>query len=108
MMTRSLTLALSLAISAMPAAAQTGSKAAEVHVDDLDLTQATDRERLDFRLKTAARSVCYTGLLGAAERARLSGCISGTLARAKPHAARAIAQAQGGTQLALLMVQTPQ
>jgi UrcA family protein len=107
MKTRSLILALSLAISAMPAAAQTGNKVAAVHVDDLDLTQATDRERLDFRLKAAARSVCYTGMRGVAERARISKCVSGTLAQAQPHADRAIAQAQRGTQLALLMVQTP-
>ncbi|WP_447755159.1 UrcA family protein [Sphingopyxis fribergensis] len=105
MMTRPLILALSLAISVAPAAAQAGNNVAAVHIDDLDLTQATDREQLDLRLKNAARNVCYTRLRGVAERIRQSECMSDALAGAKPHAERAIAQAQGGTRLALLMVQ---
>ena len=105
MMTRTLILALSLTAAAAPAiAAETGNPTVEVRIDDLNLTQATDRERLDTRLKSAARSVCYTGLRGAAESARQSACLSNTLAKIEPQTKQAIARAQGGTQLALLMV----
>ena len=39
-----------------------------------------------------------------AENARQSACIAAALANAAPQAEQAIAQAQGGTQLALLMI----
>jgi UrcA family protein len=104
MMTRTLILALSLTAVAMPVAAQAEEKAATVRIDNLDLTRATDRDRLDSRLKSAARSVCNTGLRGTAENSRRAACVSAALAEAGPQAQRAIAQAQGGTQLALLMI----
>lgn len=104
MMTRTLILALSLTVVAMPVAAQAEEKAATVRIDNLDLTRATDRDRLDSRLKSAARSVCNTGLRGTAENSRRAACVSAALAEAEPQAARAIAQAQGGTRLALLMI----
>ncbi|WP_332820236.1 UrcA family protein [Sphingopyxis sp.] len=106
MLTRTMILALSLTIGGLPAvAAETESASATVRVDDLDLTRATDRERLDVRLKNAARRVCHSGLRGLTEATRTSLCVSAALAHAEPQAARAIAQAQGGTRLALLMVQ---
>jgi UrcA family protein len=104
MLTRTMILALSLTIGSLPAVAAE-SAAATVRVDDLDLTRATDRERLDVRLKNAARRVCHSGLRGLTEATRTSLCVSAALAHAEPQAARAIAQAQGGTRLALLMVQ---
>ncbi|KGB53991.1 hypothetical protein FG91_02237 [Sphingopyxis sp. LC81] len=105
MMTRTLILALSLTAAAAPAlAAETGNRAVEVRIDDLNLTRTADRERLDTRLKSAARSLCYTGLRGAAENARQSACLSDVLARAEPQTKQAIARAQNGTQLALLMI----
>lgn len=108
MMTRTLILALSLTVAATPAmAAETGNKAAAVRIDDLDLTHAADRGRLDVRLKSAARSVCYSGLRGTAEMTRRSECIATAIAHAAPQAERAIAQAQAGTQLALLIVDAP-
>lgn len=104
MMTRTLILALSLTAVTMPAAAQAEDKVATVRIGDLDLNRANDRDRLDTRLKNAARSVCNTGLRGTAENSRRAACISAALAQAEPQAKRAIAQAQGGTQLALLML----
>ncbi len=104
MMTRTLILALSLTAAAAPAAAQTEGATAAVSTADLDLTQAADRGRLDTRLKSAARRLCQSGLRGTAENARQSACIAAALANAAPQAEQAIAQAQGGTQLALLMI----
>ena len=106
-MTRTLTLALSLAAIAMPAAAAESENAtAEVRIDDLDLTRTPERERLDTRIKIAARSVCHSGLRGATERARQSACASSAIEKAGLQVERAIAQAQNGTQLALLMIGT--
>ena len=100
-----LTLPLSPPAAATPArAAETGNPAVEVRIDDLNLTRATDRQRLDTRLKSAARSVCRTGLRGAAENARQSACLADVLANVGPQTRRAIARAQNGTQLALLML----
>lgn len=105
MMTRTLILTLSLTAAAAPAmAAETGNRSVEVRIDDLNLTHAADRERLDTRLKSAARSVCRTGRRGAAENARQSACLSNALANVEPQTMQAIARAQNGTQLALLMV----
>ena len=106
MMTRTLILALSLSVAAVPAAAQTDVPTAAVSTSDLDLTRAADRERLDTRLKSAARRLCRSGLRSTAENAREPACIAAALANAAPQAERAIAQAQSGTQLALLMVET--
>ena len=105
MMTRTLILALSLTVATVPAAAQTEGATAAVSTAGLDLTQAADRGRLDTRLKSAARRLCQSGLRGTAENARQSACIAAALANAAPQAEQAIAQAQGGTQLALLMVE---
>lgn len=105
MMTRTLTLALSLTVATVPAAAQTEGATAAVSTAGLDLTRTADRERLDTRVKSAARRLCRSGLRGTAENARQSACVAAALANAAPQAERAIAQAQGGTQLALLMVE---
>ena len=104
MTTRTLILALSLTAAAVPATAQAEDKAAAVRIDDLNLSRAADRIQLNTRLKSAARSVCYTGLRGTAENSRRAACVSAALAQAEPLAERAIAQSQGGTQLALLMI----
>ncbi|KGB53730.1 UrcA family protein [Sphingopyxis sp. LC363] len=107
MMTRTLTLALSLTAVATPAmAAESENATAEVRIDDLDLTRTADRERLDTRIKTAARSVCRSGLRGTAEQARQSACASNAIEKAELQVERAVAQAQNGTKLALLMVDT--
>lgn len=106
MMTRTLILALSLSVAVVPAAAWAEDKTATVRIDDLDLTRTTDRERLDTRLKSAARSVCQTGARGAAENSRRAACISDALAQAEHQTRSAIAQAGRGTQLALLMIGT--
>ena len=104
MMTRTLILALSLTTVAMPATAQAKDETAVVRIDDLNLARAADRDQLNTRLKSAARSVCDNRTRGAAENGRRAVCVSAALAQAESHAQRAIAQAQGGTQLALLMV----
>lgn len=103
MMTRTLILALSLTTAPAMAVANE-NRAVEVRIDDLNLTRTADRERLDTRLKSAARSVCRTGLRGAAETARQSACVSNALSSVELQAKQAIARAQSGTQLALLMV----
>lgn len=108
MMTRTLILALSLTVAATPAAAaETDTPSIEVRIDNLDLTQAADRDRLDTRLKSAARRLCRSGLRGLAENARQTACVADVLAHSEPQADRAIARAQDGTQLALLMVKAP-
>lgn len=106
MMNRALILALSLSIAATPAmATEAENKVATVRIDDLNLTHAADRERLDARLKSAARSVCYSGgLRGTAGMTRRLECITAAAAQAEPQAELAIARAQAGTELALLMV----
>jgi UrcA family protein len=105
MTTRTLILALSLTIAATPAMAADTEKVAAVRIDDLNLTRAADRERLDIRVKSAARSVCRSGIRGLADMTRQSECVAAAIARAEPQAERAIARAaDGGTQLALLMV----
>lgn len=107
MMTRTLILVLSLAAIANPAAAAESENATvEVRIDDLDLTRTADRERLDTRIKIAARSVCRSGLGGTAERARQSACSSNAIEKAGLQAERAVAQAHSGTHLALLMIDT--
>ncbi|MBJ7500489.1 MAG: UrcA family protein [Sphingopyxis sp.] len=106
MMTRTLILALSLTAAAVPAAAQVETETAAVRIDDLDLSRATGRERLDTRLKSAARSICQTGARGAAENSRRAACVSAALAQAEPQTRNAIAQAERGTRLALLMIGT--
>jgi UrcA family protein len=105
MMTRTLILALSLTIAATPAiASESEHKTAAIRIDDLNLTRATDRERLDVRVKSAARSICRSGARGLAAMTRQSECVAEAVARAEPQAERAIARAQDGTQLALLIV----
>ncbi|KQZ76447.1 hypothetical protein ASE06_07480 [Sphingopyxis sp. Root214] len=107
MMARTLILALSFTAAAIPAAAHAEDRRAAVRTDDLNLSRATDRDRLDTRLKSAARAVCNTGARGAAENSRRAACISAALAQTEPRTKRAIARAQGGTQLALLMIGAP-
>lgn len=108
MMTRTLTLVLSLAAIATPAvAAENENATVEVRIDDLDLTRTADRERLNTRVKSAARSVCRTNLRRAGEGSRQAACITAALAQAEPQAARAIAAAQDSSRLALLRIGTP-
>lgn len=106
MMTRTMILALSLTIGSAPALAAPAADhaTATIRIDDLRLTSAADQQRLDTRIKSAARSLCGTDRRGTTEMARKSQCIADALASAKPQAERLVAQAQSGTQLALLMV----
>lgn len=106
MITRSTIFALALTLGAAPALAAPTSDAptASVRIDDLNLSTEQGQQRLDVRIKKAARTVCYSGLRGLAAQAREAQCIDSALAVVQPEAARAVAQAQGGTQLALLMV----
>ncbi|WP_260583328.1 UrcA family protein [Sphingopyxis sp. PET50] len=103
MMTRSLILALSLAVAGTPAIAAE-RPTAEVRIADLDLATAQGQQRLETRVKSAARSLCDTGERGVAAMTRQSQCIAEVLASARPQADQAIARAGGGTRLALLMV----
>lgn len=102
MMTRTLTLALSLTAAAPALAAE--APTAEVRIADLDLSTAQGQQRLETRVKSAARDLCSTGERGVAAMTRQSECIADVMASAKPQADRAIARAEGRTQLALLMV----
>ena len=106
MMTRSLILALSLTAAAPVLAAE--APTAEVRIADLDLSTAQGQQRLEIRVKSAARDLCSTGERGVAAMTRQSQCIADVMASAKPQTDRAIARAEGGTQLALLMVRAAQ
>lgn len=103
MMTRTLILALSLGLTGVPALAAE-QPTAEVRIADLDLTTAQGQQRLETRVKSAARRLCSTGARGLAEMAHQSQCIEAALSNAKPQTERAIARAEGGTRLALLMI----
>lgn len=110
MKTRMIALALSLTIAAAPAAAApvAGHDSSEVRIDDLNLNAPRDQQRLETRIKSAARKLCSTGMRGTAERARQIECMSGAIAAAQPQADRAIARAGHGAkggQLALLLLQ---
>lgn len=106
MTTRMMILALSLGLTGVPALAApaTDQPSAEVRIGDLDLTTAQGQQRLETRVKSAARSLCGTGTRGLADIERRSRCIAAALSNARPQAERAIARAQDGTRLALLMV----
>ena len=103
MMTRTLILALSLTVAGAPALAAEQSTA-EIRIADLDLATAQGQQRLETRVKIAARDLCSTGDRSLAARTLATQCITDVMASAKPQADRAIARAEGGTQLALLMV----
>lgn len=106
MMTRTLILALSLTIAATPAMAGPviENTITTVRTNDLNLTHAADRERLDARLKSAANRICSTNMRGVAEAELRAQCMSAALANAAPQVERAIALAQDGTQLALMTI----
>lgn len=112
MKTRTAILSLAAACSAFGAAPALAAPAAgpgtvEVRIDDLDLASVRGRQRLDVRLKGAARQLCRTGMRGLAGRALETRCVEDAIAGARPQANRAIAQARrSGTQLALLMIDT--
>lgn len=107
MITRTLILTLSLAAAGAPAvAAETETVVANVRTDDLNLTRTAGRERLDLRIRNAVRRACNSAHRGAADRADEAACVATALADADHKAARAIARAQDGTQLALLIVET--
>jgi len=109
MMTRTLILALSLGLTTVPAIAapESGTASVQVRTADLDLTTARDQQRLEQRLTNAARRLCGTGARGVAEMAAQAPCIEAAVSSARPQADRAIAQANNGTQLALLMIRSP-
>lgn len=101
---RNILIAISLACTAVPSVAATADAIATVRVGDLDLTQADGRQRLDARLRIAARGVCETGLRGVSATAFENRCMSEAMARATPQVERAVAEALGGTQVALLIL----
>jgi len=105
MMTRTLILALSLTTVVPAVAAETETMTATVRTDDINLTRASGRDQLDLRIRNAVRGACQSGHRGAAESGRQAACIASAMADAERQAGRAVARAQGGTQLALLMVE---
>lgn len=107
MITRTAILALSIAFAGTPALAApaTDQQTRLVRVDDLDLAGVEGRDRLDSRLRSAARRICATVGRGVTERKMEADCMATTLASAKPQIERAIAQAGGGARLALLMIE---
>jgi UrcA family protein len=105
MMTRTLILAVSLTLG-VPAFATPAADGSTVtiHMNDLNLTSAQDRQTLDARVKRAALRLCRSKLRGTAELASQSQCVAASLAKAQPQADRAIAQAHGGVQLAAVSI----
>jgi UrcA family protein len=107
MIVRTAILALSIALAGTPALAAPAMdhQTTLVRVGDLNLASTEGRDRLDSRLRNAARRICSTGGRGVTERKMEADCTATALATVKPQVDRVIAQAGGGTQLALLMIQ---
>ncbi len=107
MIARTAALALAIVLAGTPALAAPAmdSRTMVVRVDDLDLASAAGRDRLDSRLRNTARRICATVGRGVTERKMEADCMAIALAAARPQAERAIAQAGGGTRLALLMIE---
>ena len=85
-----------------PLAAEPPPKAGiAVAYNDLDLTRQEDRETLDQRLATAARSVCRTLAIGSPfDVLARANCERKTLARVRDQARRVAAEAQRRSLLA--------
>lgn len=101
MITRTAIIALSLALGAPVIAAPASDSATEyVRIDDLNLALASDRQRLDARIESAARRLCRSDLRGTAELALRTECIAAATNSAKAQAERAVAEADRGIRLA--------
>ena len=109
MMIRNTALALSLLLSGTSAIAAPAidQPTAEIRIGDLDLATAQGQDRLHVRLTHAARNLCRTDSRRLADRVQEQQCVAAALASARTQADRAVARAQDGTQLALLMVSAP-
>lgn len=101
MITRAAILALSLALGAPAIAAPVSYSASEyVHIGDLDLALASDRQTLEARIASAARRLCRSDLRGTAELALRTECIAAATNGARAQAERAVAEADRGIRLA--------
>ena len=109
MMIRATILALSLAFgsSAALASPASGEPRITVRTHDLNLNLASGRHQLETRIHDAARRLCRSDLRGVSERTIEAECIAATLATIRPKVEQAVVRAQGGRQLALLMLPLP-
>lgn len=82
MIVRSLIASLALVSAAGPALAQDTVNVA-VSISDLDLSQPTDRERFEVRLKSAARDACRTGYHSPGARVAEQRCVEEVIATAQ-------------------------
>jgi UrcA family protein len=100
-MLKTLILSASLALAAaVPAAAADRDDSAQVRIDDLDLANPSDQQRLDRRVSAAARRICATGARNLAAITAENRCIALALESAAPQAERAIALARSNRRLA--------
>jgi UrcA family protein len=100
-MLKTLILSASIALAAaVPAAAVDSDERVAVRIDDLDLANPNDQQRLDRRVSAAARRICVDGERGVLAMQREQRCIALALESAAPQAERAIALAQRNQRLA--------
>lgn len=85
------------ALIAAPATAshQTDTRAVDVSVDDLDLTQTADQQRLERRINSAVRTVCENNMRGLSATVAEQTCRKRALAAARIDADTMIARAVG-------------
>lgn len=101
---RTALIALSLAFTATPALAADGDSVT-VRITDLNLASPADQQRLETRIKSAARSLCRPAARSVAEMTRQAQCMTETVASAQPQIDRAVAAANdSGFRLAGLSV----
>lgn len=98
-------IALSLAFATTPAlaapAADGDGDSYTVRIKDLNLASPADQQRLETRIKSAARSLCRPSARSVAEMTRQAQCMTETVASAQPQIDRAVAAANdGGVRLA--------
>lgn len=102
-------IALSLAFTATPAMAAPAADgdSVTVRITDLNLASPADQQRLETRIKGAARSLCRPAARSVAEMTRQAQCMTETVASAQPQIDRAMAAANdSGIRLASLSVKT--
>ena len=88
---------LSMTVSAAPVVAQdmlTEPTSRSVRYDDLDLSNARGRERLETRVRTAANAACgFWATRGIAEKQAADRCRAAALEKAQPKVAEAVRKA---------------
>ena len=98
---------LAVLLAAVPATAQdtvqspSASHQVQVVVGDLDLTRDADLQRLDMRIRHAARQICLGEAAASAQRTREEAqCLRATVADAQTLRAELLARAESNRRIA--------